>query len=144
MPSHKIMIPTCQTIQCHYEASQYRVYNILYPFNSSLLCSHPPSSLSLSLHPCLVLSLPRSFPSSTPSLNPPSLPPLPLAPSVTSSLPPSLLLFLPNLPLLPPSHPPSFLAPSLPLPTCLSACLPPSNSMYTVCMCVWRAALGIV
>ena len=158
------MSSTCQII--HYDASQYRVYihvcNFAFvipksqwqgprcvlfctlytgqcPQGTSLEVSLPPSQFfrRSSLAP-LRCSLP--LPLASPSLRlylrsflTRSLPPLSPHPPphiIASSLPP-LAPSLPTLPLLPPSHTPSFLAPSLP------ACFPPSNSMYTVLVCVF-------
>ena len=83
-------------------------------------------SLSPSLRPCLVPSLPRSFPPLT----------LPLF-LHHRSLPPLHHRFLPHLVNFPaaPSLPPSIIPRSFPSPS-LQAFLPPSNSMYTVCVCV--------
>ena len=97
----------------------------------SLLRLRPPSPLSLSRSHTVHSSL-------VPFINPHSRS---LPPSYHRFLPPSPCSLLPpTLPLLPPTHLPSFLAPSLP--PSLPACLPAINSMYTVCVCVWQAALS--
>ena len=84
--------------------------------NPSSACFLPPSFSSR--RPCLVPSLPRSFPSSTIPSSTDALSLPSIIASSTCSLPP-------------------FLAPSLPPPYLPgSACLPPSNSMYTVCVCL--------
>ena len=92
----------------------------LVPFQAWYLCR------VLTVWRRLLLTLPQ-----------PSLPTCTLAPSLThiiaSSLPP-----------LAPSVPPIFYSPSLlPCPS-LPACLLPCNSIYTVCIQCWWAALGIV
>ena len=89
------------------------------PLPPTLLPVHPPPSVA----PSFLRSLPQS--------------PLSFAPSIPSSVPfidSSLPPLAPSLPHpLAPSHPPSFLA--LSLPPSMHACLPPSNSMSTVCVC---------
>ena len=98
----------------------------LAPSIAHLPRSVPP--LSSSLHPYVVLSLPRSFPFRQPPCLPSSTP----ARSFRH-INPSLPLFPPTLPLLPLAHPPSFLAPSLP-PPCLPASRRPTQCKSCVCV----------
>ena len=149
------MSSTCQTIQCHYDASQYRVYNILYPFNMSLkrkgrvvgcfvrcvgaYCIL--ASVLLGVPPLKFPSLPCSLRS---SLAPPLLTPLLislatllppfLAPSLLRSLPPASPSFDPCLVMsLPRSFPSSTLPPFLhsrSLAPSLTSSLPPSLLLF--------------
>ena len=157
---HKIMSSTCQTIQCHYDASQYRVYIPVYNFvfvipksqwqgpRCVLFCALytdtgkcPPygTSLEVYLPPYLPFSrapLPRSVAPSLLRFLPPS--PISLAPSMPEFLPQPFIHSC--------SHPPShhrFLTPSpcSLLPSSILPCLPPAVQFNVHRMCVWQAAL---